>query len=123
MGHLRAAPFASNLVGFFPLRGAIARVDPAATAFPHRRALFDLQYQAYWWDDAAQPASLSWVSDLRAAMAPYTSGAYVNYIDTDLPNWESAYYGTNLPRLQRVKTNYDPDDVFNGPQSIPVNSH
>jgi FAD/FMN-containing dehydrogenase len=123
VGHLRAAPFASNLVGFFPLRGAIARVDPAATAFPHRRALFDLQYQAYWWDDAAQPASLSWVSDLRAAMAPYTSGAYVNYIDTDLPNWESAYYGTNLPRLQRVKTNYDPDDVFNGPQSIPVNSH
>ena len=121
--HLRAAPFASNLVGFFPLRGAIARVDPAATAFPHRRALFDLQYQAYWWDDAAEPASLSWVSDLRAAMAPYTSGAYVNYIDADLPNWESAYYGTNLPRLQRVKTDYDPDDVFNGPQSIPVNSH
>ena len=121
--HLRTAPFASNLVGFFPLRGAIARVDPAATAFPHRRALFDLQYQAYWWDDAAEPASLSWVSDLRAAMAPYTSGAYVNYIDADLPSWESAYYGTNLPRLQRVKTNYDPDDVFNGPQSIPVNSH
>jgi FAD/FMN-containing dehydrogenase len=123
VGHLRAAPFASNLVGFFPLRGAIARVDPAATAFPHRRALFDLQYQAYWWDDAAEPASLSWVRDLRAAMAPYTSGAYVNYIDADLPNWESAYYGTNLPRLQRVKTHYDPDDVFNGPQSIPVNSH
>ncbi len=53
--HLRAAPFASNLVGFFPLGGAIAAVDPAATAFPHRRALFDLQYQAYWWDDAAEP--------------------------------------------------------------------
>ena len=58
--HLRAAPFASDLVGFFPLRGAIARVDPAATAFVHRRALFDLQYQAYWWDDAAAPASIAW---------------------------------------------------------------
>src|SRR5215213_2658851 len=121
--HLRAAPFASDLVGFFPLHGAIATIDPAATAFPHRRALFDLQYQAYWWDDAAEPVSLAWVHDLRAAMTPYTSGAYVNYIDADITNWESAYYGTNLTRLKQVKMDYDPDDVFNGPQSIPSSSH
>jgi FAD/FMN-containing dehydrogenase len=120
--HLRAAPFASDLVGFFPLGGAIGTIDPAATAFPHRRALFDLQYQAYWWDDAAESASLSWIRDLRAAMTPYTAGAYVNYIDADLPDWASAYYGTNLPRLQQVKTDYDPDDLFNGPQSVPSHS-
>lgn len=118
--HLRAAPFASDQVGFFPLGGAIATIDPAATAFVHRRALFDLQYQTYWWDDAAAPASLAWVRDLRAAMAPYTIGAYVNYIDADLPDWEHAYYGENLPRLKQVKMDYDPDDVFNGPQSIAV---
>ncbi len=120
--HLRAAPFASNLVGFFPLGGAIATVDPDATAFVHRRALFDLQYQAYWWDDTAAAASIAWVRDLRAALAPYTTGAYVNYVDADLPDWESAYYGTNLPRLQRVKMDYDPDALFNGPQTILVSS-
>src|SRR5215213_3232212 len=49
--HLRAAPFESDLVGFFPLGGAVATIEPAATAFPHRQAHFDLQYQAYWWDD------------------------------------------------------------------------
>jgi FAD/FMN-containing dehydrogenase len=118
--HLRAAPFDSDMVGFFPLGGAIAAIDPAATAFPHRHAHFDVQYQAYWWDDTAAEASLTWVRDLRAAMAPYTTGAYVNYIDADLADWERAYYGTNLPRLKQVKTDYDPDDVFNGPQSIPV---
>src|SRR5215207_800232 len=121
--HLRAAPFASDLVGFFPLGGAIGTIDPAATAFPHRRALFDLQYQAYWWDDPAAPVSLAWVHDLRAALTPYTSGAYVNYIDADITNWESAYYGTNLTRLKQVKMDYDPDDVFNGAQSIPSSSH
>jgi FAD/FMN-containing dehydrogenase len=121
--HVRAAPFASDLVGFFPLGGAIAAIDPAATAFPHRTAHFDLQYQAYWWDDTAAEASLAWVRDLRAAMAPYTTGAYVNYIDADLPDWESAYYGTNLPRLKHVKTDYDPNDVFNGPQTIPSSSY
>jgi FAD/FMN-containing dehydrogenase len=120
--HLRAAPFASDLVGFFPLRGAIAAIDPAATAFPHRRALFDLQYQAYWWDDAAQPASLTWVRDLRAALAPYTTGAYVNYIDADLPDWGTAYYGPNLERLVQTKVQYDPDTIFDGPQSIPSGS-
>jgi FAD/FMN-containing dehydrogenase len=120
--HLRVAPFASDLVGFFPLGGAIATIDPAATAFPHRHAHFDLQYQAYWWDDAAAPTSLAWVRDLRAAMAPYTAGTYVNYVDADLPDWESAYYGMNLPRLQRVKSDYDPDDVFNVAQSIPSSS-
>src|SRR5215216_4261722 len=71
---LGAAPFESDLVGFFPLGGAIASIDPGATAFVHRRALFDLQYQAYWWDNAAEPASIAWVRDLRAAMAPYTAG-------------------------------------------------
>jgi FAD/FMN-containing dehydrogenase len=55
-------------------------------------------------------------------MAPYTTGAYVNYVDADLPDWESAYYGMNLPRLQRVKSDYDPDDVFNVAQSIPSSS-
>jgi FAD/FMN-containing dehydrogenase len=121
--HLRAAPFDSDLVGFFPLGGAVAAIDPATTAFPHRRAHFDLQFQAYWWDDAAAAASLAWVRDVRTAMVPYTTGAYVNYIDADLPDWESAYYGTNLARLERVKKDYDPDDVFNGPQSIPSSSH
>src|SRR5215208_2440295 len=118
--HLRAAPFESDLVGFFPLGGAIASLDPAATAFVHRRALFDLQYQSYWWDDAAAPASIAWVRDLRAAVAPYTNGAYVNYIDADLLDWERAYYGANLGRLEQVKTYYDPGDLFNGPQTIPV---
>ena len=116
--HLRAAPFASDLVGFFPLGGAVAAIDPGATAFPHRHAHFDMQYQAYWWDDTATQASLAWIRDLRAAMAPYTTGAYVNYVDADLPDWERAYYGTNLPRLEQVKKDYDPDDVFNGPQTI-----
>jgi FAD/FMN-containing dehydrogenase len=115
---LRTAPTASNLVGLFPLRGAIAAIDPTETAFPHRRALFDLQYQAYWWNPAEEPADVAWVRDLRTAMAPYTEGAYVNYIDADLPDWQTANYGENLVRLSRIQARYDPDHVFSGPQSI-----
>ncbi len=120
VAQLRVAPTAGNLVGCFPLGGAIGTVRPGATAFPHRRALFDLQYQAYWQDDADEVADIAWVRDIREAMLPYTVGAYVNYIDADIPDWQTAYYGSNLPRLMAVKATYDPDNFFNGAQSIPL---
>jgi len=46
--------------------------------------------------------------------------AYQNYIDPHLDNWQQAYYGANLPRLQQIKANYDPGDLFHFTQSIPL---
>lgn len=119
LDHLRAAPTDANLVGFFPLGGTVADIAPAATAFPHRRALFDLKYQAYWSDPAEESPDAAWVNGIRDAMAPYTRGAYVNYVDASLPDWATAYYGVNLARLSRVKQRFDPDNVFDGPQTVP----
>lgn len=120
IAQMRQAPAPFNVTGCFPLGGAVAAVAPDATAFPHRAALFDLQYQAYWSRSSEASANLAWIARLRAAMAPYASGAYVNYIDAGQPDWAVAFYGGNLARLQAVKAAYDPDNVFNGPQSIPV---
>lgn len=93
------------------LGGAINRVSPGATAFVHRRALATVQYYS--------GADWAWPHAARQAMSAYMSGAaYQNYVDEQIGDWQSAYFGANYPRLQKVKARYDPDNLFNHPQSV-----
>jgi hypothetical protein len=103
--------------------GAINTVTPAATAFVHRNALCCIESSVSW-TTTTPAATISlgrqWLAQSATTMAPYTDGgAYQNYIDPTLVNWQQAYYGANLPRLSQVKTTYDPDGVFRFAQSIP----
>jgi hypothetical protein len=45
-----------------------------------------------------------------------------NLTDPTLPAWQTAYCGTNVADLVRVKNKYDPDNVFQFPQSIPLST-
>ncbi|MEO7126855.1 MAG: FAD-binding oxidoreductase [Nakamurella sp.] len=102
--------------------GAINRVDPASTAFVHRRSICSVQYIANWYDDtpaAAVDAAALWPHQTRHAMQPYVTGsAYQNYVDDQIADWSQAYFGANYRRLQQVKATYDPDNLFHHPQSV-----
>lgn len=111
-------------IGFDASGGAINRIASDATAFVHRDALFSIQYTGSWTPGASSSTiatNLSWLNNTWQAMRPYASGsAYQNYIDPNLSNWQQAYYGTNLARLQQVKKTYDPSNLFYFKQSIPL---
>jgi FAD/FMN-containing dehydrogenase len=64
---------------------------------------------------------VAWLRSLQAITEPDANGgAYVNYPDRDLPDYANRYWGENLPRLQRVKARYDPENLFRHAQSIPL---
>ncbi|KOX27576.1 FAD-binding dehydrogenase [Saccharothrix sp. NRRL B-16348] len=102
-------------VQFDTFGGAIARVRPDATAFPHRHAISSAQaYVDVVGVSEAEARRL--LADLRDGIGHDTG--YVNYIDPDMPDWPTAYYGRNLPRLRRVARRYDPDRVLAFPQGL-----
>ena len=106
--------------------GVINRVPAGATAFVHRHAICAIQATVSWGNTpsrAAFAAGEGWLGTAAKALTPYaTGGAYQNYIDPHLSDWQTAYYGSNLRRLTAVKRAYDPDDTFRFPQSIPLHA-
>lgn len=119
VNNLKRAPGPSNLVTLDAFGGEIAGKSVDATAFVHRKALFMLQYQAYWELDTDAFKSIQWVNEFRQSMLPSTKGAYRDYCDSSIPNWSTEYFAENIMRLKRIKERYDPENIFNYEQSIP----
>ncbi len=100
--------------------GAIAAVDPDATAFSHRTAAYDC-FPAAIWEDAAEDARhVAWARAFWEAMQPFaTGGVYVNSLGDEGEARVRAAYGPNYPRLAALKARYDPDNLFRLNQNIP----
>lgn len=100
--------------------GAVRHAPPGGTAFPHRDALFYCEPGAAWNDPALNSTALGWAADFWRALRPYGDGAYVNVPNAAAADWEREYYGAHRERLREVKANYDPENVFNFEQSVPL---
>lgn len=117
--NLQTAPGPTNLVAFDAYGGSISQVPTDATSFVHRKALFMIQYQSYWEQDAEADKNIQWIEQFRKSMLPYTHGAFRDYCDSMIPDWPAAYFGENFARLKKVKRMYDPENLFRFEQSIP----
>ncbi|KAJ4986883.1 FAD binding domain-containing protein [Stagonosporopsis vannaccii] len=103
--------------------GAINDVAPNATAYGHRNALF--YHQAYAVNlfgkigDKTRDFLAGVNNAVLDALPDHDAGAYAGYVDPALgENSASLYWGGNVERLESIKAQVDPNDLFHNPQSI-----
>ena len=95
------------------------------TAFAFPDISFDIAPGVAWTnvdtDADAIEMSEKFLQKLIDAAAPTKSivGAYINYIDPYLSNWETMYYRDYWDRLRQIATKWDPTWYFRFPQGIP----
>jgi FAD/FMN-containing dehydrogenase len=109
---------------FFQVGGAIDRVGRTETAYVHRGADWLFTVEANWWsptDSTLQVTqALDWQQRFTDDVNRRTGavGAFQNFSDPSLADWQGAYYGENLARLAEVKRAVDPGMLFTFAQAI-----
>lgn len=116
---LEHAPNQNASVWQQSLGGAAGRIAPDQTAFYYRDAIIAQEYLTNWTSPEEKRQNVRWIEELRTSLSRETMGDYVNWPDIEIRNWPRTYYGENVERLRRVKTKYDPENVFRFEQSIP----
>jgi FAD/FMN-containing dehydrogenase len=112
----RNRPAPLTLVNTFHMGGAIAAVDPEATAFAERSAPFMVSIDGMWQDPAADAEMIAWTRAAWEAIAEHGNGSvYLNFTGLAEEAHDAgvdAAFGRNLSRLAEVKAAYDPDNLF-----------
>jgi FAD/FMN-containing dehydrogenase len=105
------------------VHGAVTRVAPTATAYPHREPGFNLLLIASWTDPAQTGACIAWARETFDALSPYMADrTYMNYLAADDQDRIATAYGPNLQRLVELKRRYDPDNLFRLNHNIDPNA-
>jgi FAD/FMN-containing dehydrogenase len=95
------------------LGGAMARVQPSATAFVGRDANYIMNVHGRWSDPRDDERVRAWARQAFEEAAPHATGSgYVNFLTEDEAERVSASYGANYARLQAVKQRFDPGNLF-----------
>jgi FAD/FMN-containing dehydrogenase len=96
-------------------------VPRTETAYVHRNVTTLLRPTTVWSDDTPSAGEdlNAWTDDVIATIAPATlEESYQNFPNRSIENWEQLYFAENYERLVDVKTQYDPTNLFNNPQSV-----
>ena len=102
------------------LGGAMARVPADATAYAHRSKPMLVNVAAFYNGDGDRDVRRSWVTEFARALQPDDDSAYVGFLTDDgASRIRAAYPGATWERLTRIKSIYDPTNLFRLNQNIP----
>jgi FAD/FMN-containing dehydrogenase len=119
--HGSRLPSPMSAIHLHQMGGAVARVAPEATAFGNRDAAFAYNLVSTWTDPAEDALHVDANRSLTQALKPHsTGGVYVNFLPSEGAAGVRSAYGTSTyDRLARLKTEYDPGNLFRNNQNVP----
>jgi FAD/FMN-containing dehydrogenase len=103
-----------------PGGGAVSRVPEDAMAFGQRHSQWNIHYLSMWMDPADDPTNIDFTRAISGAMKPFAAGrVYLNFIGEEgQARVESGYGPEKYARLQALKREWDPDNLFCHNQNI-----
>lgn len=106
------------------VNSAVTKVPTDATSYVHRDKLWIFQFSGTIKDGVNVAESMDFVkgfmNSIKDNMGEYVWGRYANYVDSELnrDDAQNQYWGKHLDRLQAIKADVDPDELFYNPQSV-----
>jgi FAD/FMN-containing dehydrogenase len=107
----------------YPISGAASRIGKEETAWAYRDAKYAGVIVGVDPDPANAAKITKWCKDYWSALHPYSSGgAYSNFMMDEGQDRIKASYKHNYNRLVKIKTQYDPNNLFSVNQNIKPNN-
>ncbi|MCW3110251.1 MAG: FAD-binding oxidoreductase [Segetibacter sp.] len=117
--HALQMPTWLSTMHMYPINGAASRVNKNDTAWEYRDATWSMVIAGIDPDPVNNDKLISWARDYWNALHPYSAGgAYINFMMEEGDDRIKATYGDNYEKLIKVKTKYDPQNLFRVNQNI-----
>ncbi|MFC3284569.1 FAD-binding oxidoreductase [Litchfieldella rifensis] len=101
------------------LGGAAGEMAIEDTAYAGRDANFVMNVHGRWQAAADDDKVRDWARNVFRDTAPFaTGGGYVNFLTEDEDNRVDSAYAQNYARLQQIKQQFDPENLFRVNQNI-----
>jgi hypothetical protein len=95
------------------LGGAASRVAGDAMAFPHRSTAYTMNIHGRWQSLDVDKSGVGWVRDLFNKVDEHSTGSvYVNFVPENGEIRKIGPYGANKERLEEIKGQVDPKNLF-----------
>jgi FAD/FMN-containing dehydrogenase len=120
LDQLNSSDASMRVVQMRALGGAMGEVASDATAFAHRKSPILANVAAFYTGPTDYEKRKTWVDETVEKIHQGDSGAYVGFLgDEGERRVRAAYPGATWDKLQKIKTQYDPTNLFRLNQNIP----
>lgn len=114
-----SVPTMHSTMHLYPVNGAAHRPSNGDTAWDKRDATWSMVIAGVDPEPKNAETITKWAKEYWEALHPYTmKGAYINFMMEEGDDRIKATYGENYGKLRKVKSKYDPDNLFHINQNI-----